>query len=86
MAKYNPELEAQAKSWLEAISGDAIVPTFQEGLKDGRILCKYNSAMIAHLMIFQSYERFESWLHPENQRAKDAFQAGFSSWRNMKLT
>eukprot|EP00052_Salpingoeca_macrocollata_P000714 m.21922 g.21922 ORF g.21922 m.21922 type:complete len:186 (+) comp10802_c0_seq1:1382-1939(+) len=39
-AKYDPELEGQARMWLEALTGMAIGEDFHEGLKDGVILCK----------------------------------------------
>ncbi len=38
--RYDPRLEAEAKTWLEQLSGEKIVPSFAEGLKDGKILCK----------------------------------------------
>lgn len=39
-AKHDPELERQARQWIEAVTGERIGPDFQEGLKSGEILCK----------------------------------------------
>lgn len=34
-ANYNPELEQQARQWLQAVVGEPIGPDFQAALKDG---------------------------------------------------
>lgn len=39
-AKYDSELEATVRSWLEALSGESIGDDFEEGLRSGVILCK----------------------------------------------
>jgi len=41
-ASYNPELEKEAQQWIEAVTGESLPGTFQESLKDGVILCKYD--------------------------------------------
>jgi len=38
-AKYDTELEAKARAWLESITGGKQKGSFQEWLKDGRVLC-----------------------------------------------
>jgi len=38
-AKYDNELEAKARAWLESVTGGKQRGTFQEWLKDGRVLC-----------------------------------------------
>jgi hypothetical protein len=38
-AAYNPQLEAQAKNWIQAVTGETITDLHQS-LKDGVILCK----------------------------------------------
>jgi hypothetical protein len=38
-AKYDPELENKARNWLESVTGGKQRGTFQEWLKDGRVLC-----------------------------------------------
>ncbi|EQC25922.1 hypothetical protein SDRG_16221 [Saprolegnia diclina VS20] len=40
MAKYDTNAEAEARDWIEAITGKAIGPDFGLGLKDGVILCE----------------------------------------------
>lgn len=40
-AKHDPQMEADAKSWLEAIAGEPFPDgSFHEALKDGVYLCK----------------------------------------------
>ena len=40
-AKYDPELETQAREWLEKVVGEPFPPgTFEEALKSGVYLCK----------------------------------------------
>lgn len=40
-AKYDPQLERQARDWLEAVVGEPFPPgSFHEALKDGVYLCK----------------------------------------------
>ncbi|XP_003460943.1 calponin-2 [Cavia porcellus] len=39
LSKYNPQKEAELRSWIEGLTGLAIGPDFQKGLKDGVILC-----------------------------------------------
>jgi len=38
-AKYSPEMEAKAKAWLTSVTGGKQSGTFQDWLKDGRVLC-----------------------------------------------
>ncbi|XP_038068192.1 calponin-1-like isoform X1 [Patiria miniata] len=38
--KYDPVAEQEAREWIEAVVGEPIQDNFQEGLKDGIILCK----------------------------------------------
>jgi len=38
-SKYDSELEGKARAWLESVTGAKQKGTFQEWLKDGRILC-----------------------------------------------
>lgn len=40
-ASYNVELEKEAQTWIEAVTGETFGASFQESLKDGVILCKY---------------------------------------------
>lgn len=40
-AKYDKTLEAGVRAWIEKTTGESIGPDFQEGLKNGQILCKY---------------------------------------------
>lgn len=44
-AKYDPELERQARQWIESVTGDRIGTNFHEGLKSGEILCKLINAI-----------------------------------------
>ena len=40
-AKRDPELEAQARDWMEAVVGEPYPPgSYEEALKDGAYLCK----------------------------------------------
>lgn len=40
-AKYDDQLESQAKDWIEQVIGEQFPdPDFQTSLKDGVILCK----------------------------------------------
>ncbi|KDO22472.1 hypothetical protein SPRG_12755 [Saprolegnia parasitica CBS 223.65] len=45
MAKYDTNAEAEARDWIEAITGKAIGPDFGLGLKDGVILCELANAV-----------------------------------------
>lgn len=38
-SKYDPQKEAELRSWIEGLTGLSIGPDFQKGLKDGIILC-----------------------------------------------
>eukprot|EP01102_Stenamoeba_stenopodia_P006461 TRINITY_DN1770_c0_g1_i2.p1 TRINITY_DN1770_c0_g1~~TRINITY_DN1770_c0_g1_i2.p1 ORF type:complete len:162 (+),score=49.27 TRINITY_DN1770_c0_g1_i2:70-555(+) len=40
-ASYDPNLEREAKEWIEAVVGKKITPDFATGLKDGIILCEF---------------------------------------------
>lgn len=39
LSKYDPQKEAELRSWIEGLTGLSIGPDFQKGLKDGVILC-----------------------------------------------
>nr|XP_055144373.1 calponin-2-like isoform X2 [Symphalangus syndactylus] len=39
LSKYDPQKEAELRSWIEGPTGLSISPDFQKGLKDGTILC-----------------------------------------------
>ena len=39
-AKHDPQLEDQARRWIEAVTGETLDGTFHEALKDGKVLCK----------------------------------------------
>ncbi|XP_022109736.1 myophilin-like [Acanthaster planci] len=39
-AKYDPQQEREAQDWIEAVTGERVQGSFQEGLKSGVILCK----------------------------------------------
>ncbi|XP_053437539.1 calponin-2 isoform X2 [Nycticebus coucang] len=39
LSKYDPQKEAELRSWIEGLTGLSIGPDFQKGLKDGIILC-----------------------------------------------
>ncbi|XP_069312718.1 calponin-2 isoform X3 [Eulemur rufifrons] len=39
LSKYDPQKEAELRSWIEGLTGLPIGPDFQKGLKDGIILC-----------------------------------------------
>ncbi|NXV05895.1 CNN2 protein, partial [Cettia cetti] len=38
--KYDPQKEAELRTWIESVTGKQIGPDFQKGLKDGVILCE----------------------------------------------
>lgn len=38
--KYDPQKEAELRTWIETVTGQQIGPDFQKGLKDGVILCE----------------------------------------------
>ncbi|NXV53006.1 CNN2 protein, partial [Uria aalge] len=38
--KYDPQKEAELRTWIESVTGQQIGPDFQKGLKDGVILCE----------------------------------------------
>ncbi|NXX59744.1 CNN2 protein, partial [Scopus umbretta] len=38
--KYDPQKEAELRTWIENVTGQQIGPDFQKGLKDGVILCE----------------------------------------------
>ncbi|NWJ12101.1 CNN2 protein, partial [Crypturellus undulatus] len=38
--KYDPQKEAELRTWIESVTGQRIGPDFQKGLKDGVILCE----------------------------------------------
>ncbi|XP_070649577.1 calponin-2 isoform X2 [Bos indicus] len=38
-SKYDPQKEAELRSWIEGLTGLSVGPDFQKGLKDGIILC-----------------------------------------------
>ncbi|NWU66747.1 CNN2 protein, partial [Pterocles burchelli] len=38
--KYDPQKEAELRTWIESVTGQQIGPDFQRGLKDGVILCE----------------------------------------------
>ncbi|XP_062481078.1 calponin-2 isoform X2 [Pezoporus occidentalis] len=38
--KYDPQKEAELRTWIESVTGQEIGPDFQKGLKDGVILCE----------------------------------------------
>ncbi|NWZ02715.1 CNN2 protein, partial [Loxia curvirostra] len=38
--KYDPQKEAELRTWIESMTGKQIGPDFQKGLKDGVILCE----------------------------------------------
>jgi hypothetical protein len=35
--KYSPELEKEAREWIEAVTGEKLTSTFAESLKSGRV-------------------------------------------------
>ncbi|KAH3758849.1 Muscle-specific protein 20 [Pelomyxa schiedti] len=37
---FDPALEADLKGWIESTTGERLVPSFNEGLKSGVVLCK----------------------------------------------
>lgn len=39
LSKYDPQKEAELRTWIEGLTGLSIGPDFQRGLKDGVILC-----------------------------------------------
>nr|XP_054099409.1 calponin-2-like [Callithrix jacchus] len=39
LSKYDPQKEAELRSWIEGLTSLSIGPDFQKGLKDGIILC-----------------------------------------------
>ncbi|XP_040317805.1 calponin-2 isoform X2 [Herpailurus yagouaroundi] len=39
LSKYDPQKEAELRSWIEGLTGLSIGPDFQKGLKDGVVLC-----------------------------------------------
>uniref|UniRef100_A0A2K5UKC3 Calponin n=1 Tax=Macaca fascicularis TaxID=9541 RepID=A0A2K5UKC3_MACFA len=39
LSKYDPQKEAELRTWIEGLTGLSIGPDFQKGLKDGTILC-----------------------------------------------
>ena len=39
LSKYDPQKEAELRSWIEGLTGLSIGSDFQKGLKDGIILC-----------------------------------------------
>ena len=45
-AKYDPEMEAEARSWVEAVLGEKLEGTFQEALKSGVVLCNLVNALV----------------------------------------
>ncbi|KAM6107299.1 LOW QUALITY PROTEIN: calponin-2 [Pterocles gutturalis] len=44
LAKYDPQKEAELRTWIESVTGQQIGPDFQRGLKDGVILCDVSPA------------------------------------------
>ena len=38
-SKYDPQKEAELRSWIEGLTGLSLGPDFQKGLRDGIILC-----------------------------------------------
>lgn len=38
--KYDPQKEAELRTWIKSVTGKQIGPDFQRGLKDGVILCE----------------------------------------------
>ncbi|CAD7671416.1 unnamed protein product [Nyctereutes procyonoides] len=45
LSKYDPQKEAELRSWIEGLTGLSIRPDFQKGLKDGVILCTLMSKL-----------------------------------------
>ncbi|KAK2119462.1 Calponin-2 [Saguinus oedipus] len=41
LSKYDPQKEAELRSWIQGLTGLSIGPDFQKGLKDGIILCTF---------------------------------------------
>ncbi|XP_030787304.1 calponin-2-like isoform X3 [Rhinopithecus roxellana] len=39
LSKYDPQKEAELRTWIEGLTGLSIGPDFEKGLKDGTILC-----------------------------------------------
>ncbi|KAJ3227674.1 hypothetical protein HK099_000778 [Clydaea vesicula] len=39
-AKYDPQREAEARTWIETVTGEKIGGNFHESLKNGQLLCK----------------------------------------------
>eukprot|EP00027_Filamoeba_sp_ATCC50430_P004432 CAMPEP_0168551500 /NCGR_PEP_ID=MMETSP0413-20121227/6206_1 /TAXON_ID=136452 /ORGANISM="Filamoeba nolandi, Strain NC-AS-23-1" /LENGTH=129 /DNA_ID=CAMNT_0008582031 /DNA_START=83 /DNA_END=472 /DNA_ORIENTATION=- len=39
-AQYDPKLEAQARAWVESMTGEKLSGSFHEALKNGVVLCK----------------------------------------------
>jgi hypothetical protein len=39
-SKRNPEMDAEAQAWIEAIIGEKFPSNYEDSLKDGIILCK----------------------------------------------
>jgi hypothetical protein len=53
--KYDTELEAGAREWIEAVLGEKLPhPDFLTNLKDGVILCRY-----LHFDNFSDYNSFQ---------------------------
>lgn len=46
-AKFDPEKQAQAQAWIEALTGEAFPGSFHDALKDGQRLCKALNAIKA---------------------------------------
>uniref|UniRef100_A0A8I3PUS9 Calponin-homology (CH) domain-containing protein n=3 Tax=Canis lupus TaxID=9612 RepID=A0A8I3PUS9_CANLF len=45
LSKYDPQKEAELRSWIEGLMGLSIRPDFQKGLKDGVFLCTLMSKL-----------------------------------------
>jgi len=49
-SKYSPEMEAKAREWLESVTGGKQRGSFQDWLKDGRVLCSAMAKLNSNLV------------------------------------
>jgi hypothetical protein len=83
-AKYDPQLEAEARAWVEAVLGEALGPgTLQRELKSGEVLCRLINQIkpgsvgkvAASSMPFKQMENIAQYLNASSALGVPAFES-----------
>lgn len=62
-AQYDPRLEAEARKWIESVTGESLQGSFHEALKNGVVLCKYDIVVSKDDKDFMSFDQFPTLKH-----------------------